>query len=230
MKSSWRKAVEEDEAEKSRQSANYDDSITGRLTPIGEPQKVSLSPFKEASSPSVSCDFTPAVTCQSSPPVCHRVGMLLKSSLSWDASNMESLESPSGTGSSAVHFSLDHETLPEMLSSDSLLSLDMEAVDLNEDEEFLIPHIPAMKSETKHTPLTTHQAPIQQACQDGSFLLSHQEVTALDEDWLMETATSEGDTDKVFSLDLDTLESPSHQKEYSLPKLITFSPIDDMKY
>ncbi|XP_076000026.1 HAUS augmin-like complex subunit 6 [Genypterus blacodes] len=226
VKSSWRKAMEEDEAEKSRQPAKFNDSITGRLTPLGEPQKVLLSPIKEVLPQNVSPDFTPAATCQGHTPVRHRVGMLLKSSLSLDASNFEFLESPSGPSSSAVHFSLAHETFPEMLSSDSLLSLDMEASDLNEDE-FLIPHMPVMKTETKCTPLTTHQAPSPKAFQDGSFLLLN-EVTALDKDWLMGAATSEGDADKVFSLDLDTLESPTHQREHSLPKLITFSPIDDL--
>lgn len=40
-----------------------------------------------------------------------------------------------------------------------------------------------------------------------------------------------GTTEKVFSLDLDSLETPSSPKtqEFVLPNLITFSPIDDRK-
>ncbi|KAF7669015.1 hypothetical protein LDENG_00264020 [Lucifuga dentata] len=242
VKSSWRKAVEEDEADKSRQTAK-NDSITGCLTPLGEPQKISLSPLPDAPSLSVSHDLIPPVMCHSSHPVCQQVEVSPKPTLSWDASNMDSFGSPSGTGSSAVHFSLDHETLPEILSGDSLLSLNSEAADMEneEDEELLIPHIPSLKTETKHSPLTTCQAPIQQTCHDASFfdkrkgmpecLLFHQEVSGLDREWLMGSAASEEATNKVFSLDLDSLESPSHQtrQEYSLPKLITFSPLDDMK-
>ncbi|XP_078147931.1 HAUS augmin-like complex subunit 6 [Centroberyx gerrardi] len=249
VKSSWRKAIEEDKAQKTRHSAKFDsDSIIGRLTPLGEPQDVSLSP--DAPSQSLSCD--PAATYPSSPPV-RQQGVSLMSTLSWDSPNTEALHSLSGTGSSAVHFSLDHETLPEMLGSDSLLSLSDEAMDINasdeeEEDELLLPHIPSLKTEAKRTPLNARQrvGQIQQACGGTSFmdnrkrtpecLLSRHEVTGLDRDWLMaatmemETAASVAANDKVFSLDLDTLKSPSppNKQEYSLPKLVTFSPIDDV--
>lgn len=229
VKSSWRKAVEEDKAEKSGRSAKFNDSVTGRLTPL-----------YDAPSQSVSCSIIPTVPSHSSPPVSQQ-GVVLKSSLLWDTFNTEAPDSPSGTGSSAVLFSLDHETLPEMPSCDSLLSLDDEAVDMkSEDDDDLL--IPSLRSEAKQSPRTTrhHLGQIQQACDDGSFLegrkraqclLSDHTVSGLDTDWLMEPAKSVEATDKVFSLDLDTLETPSTPKkqEYSLPKLITFSPIDDLK-
>uniref|UniRef100_A0A4W6EHC5 HAUS augmin-like complex, subunit 6 n=1 Tax=Lates calcarifer TaxID=8187 RepID=A0A4W6EHC5_LATCA len=236
VKSSWRKAVAEDKAEKIQRSAKYNDSITGRLTPLEEPHNVSLS--SNAPSQSVSCSITPAVR---SPPVFQQEA-LLKSTLSWDTFNIEALDSPSGTGSSAVQFSLDHETLPEMPSCDSLLSLDDEAMDMkSEEEDELL--IPSLKAQAKQSPLTTayNQGQTQQACDDCSFmesrkktpecLLSGRIVSGLDRDWLMEPAKSVEASDKVFSLDLDTLETPSPPKkqEYSLPKLITFSPIDDRK-
>ncbi|XP_070786136.1 HAUS augmin-like complex subunit 6 [Enoplosus armatus] len=232
VKSSWRKAIEE--AEKVGQSAKFNDSVTGRLTPLYKPHHVWLSP--NTPSQSVSSTITPTVTSHSSSPVSQQ-GVLLKSTLLWDTFNTEGLNSPSGTGSSAVQFSLDHETLPEMPSCDSLLSLDDEAVDMKseEDDELLIP---SLKTEAKQSPLTTRHHLV---CDDGSFmesrkrtpecLLSDHMGSGLDRDWLMAPAKSVEATGKVFSLDLDTLETPSPPKkqEYSLPKLITFSPIDDMK-
>ncbi|XP_042368535.1 HAUS augmin-like complex subunit 6 [Plectropomus leopardus] len=231
VKNSWRKAVKEDEAEKIERLAKLNDSITGRLTPINE-HNVLLDP--ETPSQSVSCSITLPVTSRSSPPVSQQ-GVSLKSTLLWDTF------STSGIGSSAVQFSLDHETLPEMSSCDSLLSLDDEAVDMKseDDDEILIP---SLKTAATKSPLTTrHLGQTQQACDDVTFmesrkrtpecLLSDHRGSGLDCDWLMEPAKSVEATDKVFSLDLDTLDTPSPPKkqEYSLPKLITFSPIDDMK-
>ncbi|KAM6909298.1 HAUS augmin-like complex subunit 6 [Xenentodon cancila] len=228
VKSSWRKALEEDEAKKTGLSTEVNDCLSGRLSPLGQPHDA----FVSADTPAQT-DATPAVNNQDSFSVCQQ-GVFLKSTLAWDTFNTEPLDSPSGTGSSAVQFSLDQETLPEMPSCDSL-GLDDEAVDMNseEDEE---PLIPSLK-----TDLTTrHVGLIQQARKDGSLLentrtcdslLSDFRVSGLDRDWLMEPAASVENSDKVFSLDLDSLEVPSSPKkqEYSLPKLITFSPIDDMK-
>ncbi|KAM9335233.1 HAUS augmin-like complex subunit 6 [Symphorus nematophorus] len=212
VKSSWRKALEEDRAEKMGRSVTIDDSVRGRLTPLKEPHNLSLSP--DAPSQSVSCSVTPTVASHTSPPVSQ-----LKSTLLWDTINTEALDSPSGTGSSAVQFSLEHETLPELPSCDSLLSLDDEAVDMkSEDDDELL--IPSLKTEAKQSPQTTR------------CLMSDRMVSGLGRDWLTEPVMSVEATDKVFSLDLDTLKTPSPTKkqEYSLPKLITFSPIDDMKY
>lgn len=219
VKSSWRKALEEDKAEKIR-LAVINDSVIGRLTPLDECRNALESPVSPTSS---------------NASVSQQGVSFPKSTLLWDTFNAEALDSPSGTGSSAVQFSLDQETLPEMPSCDSLLSLDDEAVDLksDDDDELLIP---SLKTEARH-----HLGLIQQPCDDGSFvgsrkrtperLLSDHMVSALDRDWLMEPAKPAEATDKVFSLELDTLEMPSPPKkqEYSLPKLITFSPIDDMK-
>lgn len=223
VKSSWRKAVEEDEAEKMQRTTKLNDSVTW-LSPAAPPHRVSFNP-------------SPPVTSHSSPPVSQQ-GATLKSSLLWCTFNTEAPDSPSGTGSSAVQFSLDNETLPEMPSCDSLLSLDDEAIDVSfeeEDEELLIPFL---KSESVKTPQTT-RCQIKQACGSGSFMgnVRTPECLLLDHDaphsgseWLMQPAKSDS-TNKVFSLDLDTLDtaSPTKTPEYSLPKLITFSPMDDMK-
>ena len=228
VKSSWRKAVEEDKAEKMGRFAKYDDSITGRLTPLNEHD---VSPSTDAHSQTVSGSLTPPVTSLGSPPVSQQG---VKSTLLWDTLLAEAQDSVSGTGSSAMQFSLDHETLPEMPSCDSLLSLDDdddEALDMkSEDDELLIP---SLKTGAL-SPLATRGG---QTFADGSrqrtpeCLLSDHKVSALDRDWLLEPAKPVEATGKVFSLDLDALKTPSPPKkqEYSLPKLITFSPIDDMK-
>eukprot|EP00064_Thunnus_orientalis_P001144 superscaffoldBa00000074_g1146 len=238
VKNSWRKAVEEDKAEKIRR---FNDSLTGRLTPLQEIHNVLQSPSAPAQS--ASCNLTPTVTRHRSPPVSQQ-GVLLKSTLLWDTFSKETLDSPSGTGSSAIQFSLDNETLPELPSCDSLLSLDDEDMDVKseEDDDELL--LPSLKTEAKQSPLSTrrhHLGQIQQGCDVGSFmenmkrtpecLLLDHSAPSLDRDWLTEPAKSVEATDKAFSLDLDALETPSPPKkqEYSLPKLITFSPIDDMK-
>lgn len=225
VKSSWRKAIEEDKAEKSRRS-KLNDSVTGRLTPLQEIHNVLPSPA--APPQSASCNLTPTALSHSSPPFSQQ-GVLLKSTQLWDTFNKETLHS-------ALHFSLHNETLPELPSCDSLLSLDDEAVDMKseeEDEEFLIPSL-----KTEH--VRRHQLG-QRGCDVGSFmesvkrtpecLLLDHNAPSLGRDLLMEATKSVEASSKVFSLDLDTLENPSPPKkqEYSLPKLITFSPMDDMK-
>lgn len=126
-------------------------------------------------------------------------------------------------------------------SCDNLLILDDEAVLIkSKDNDELL--IPSLKTEAKQLQMTTgHFCQIQQTSSNDSVmedrkrtpecLLSDHMVSGLDRDWLMESAKSVEATDKVFSLDLDTLEtaSPPKKQEFSLPKLITFSPMDDMK-
>ncbi|XP_035004871.2 HAUS augmin-like complex subunit 6 [Hippoglossus stenolepis] len=225
VKTSWRKAVEEDRAEKLRRSAKFNDSVTQLLASSQEPHDVSTS----SDTQSLSRSTDPPVVSHSSPPVCQQ-GASFKTTLLWDT--FDTLDSPSGTGSSAVQFTLDQETLPEMSSCDSLLSLD-------DDDNFLIP---SLKTEATLSPQTMpHRAHTQQVCDGGSFiqrrtktpecLLSGDTVSGVDRGWLMEPVQSVEASDKVFSLDLDRLETPSPPKkqEFSLPQLITFSPIDDMK-
>ncbi|XP_068569584.1 LOW QUALITY PROTEIN: HAUS augmin-like complex subunit 6 [Cebidichthys violaceus] len=203
VKNSWRKAVEEDKAEKIGRLAKFNDSVKGLLSPLDEQ------------------------------------GLSHKSTLLWDTFHM-ALDSPSGTGSSVVQFSLDHETLPEMPSCDSLLSLDDDSMDMKSEEDELL--IPSLKTEETRSPLTArhHLAQIQQECGNGSFMESRKRTPECfnqklcdptDRDWQMEPAKSVEASDEVFSLDLDALEMPSSPKkqDYSLPQLITFSPIDDMK-
>ncbi|KAL6118685.1 haus6 [Pungitius sinensis] len=202
VKTSWRKAVEEDEAEKSGRLAKFNNSLKGLLSPVNEQ------------------------------------GVSSKSTLFWDTFNAEAFDSPSGTGSSAVQFSLDQETLPEMPSYDSLLSLEDEAVDMKSADDEL--RLSFLKSEETSS-LTTrhHPAQGQRRRGSGSSMESRTRTPEVnrerhdqteERDWPTAHAESEEATDTVFSLDLDALETPPHtrKREYSLPELITFSPIDDL--
>ncbi|XP_056156133.1 HAUS augmin-like complex subunit 6 [Lampris incognitus] len=240
VKSYWRKAVEEDVGQKPRQSVKFSgNSILEYFTPLDKVQEDPLSPGSSCQSDSCAAATTPP---PSSPPV-HHQGSSFLSTLSWDSSNMEALHSLRGMGSSTVHFSQeqDQETLPEMPGNDSLLSLIDEAPDTSstsEEEALLL-------LEARQTPLAArlHIELVQKACREVSVmdnvtkspecLLSRQEVAGLDIDQFTSAtkkpAKAATTADKVFSLDLDTLESPlPPNKEYSLPKLITFSPIDDL--
>ncbi|XP_033839297.1 HAUS augmin-like complex subunit 6 isoform X1 [Periophthalmus magnuspinnatus] len=212
VKSSWRKAVEEDKAERLR-STKLSDSILGHLTPLGEPAFSFQSPFAPPPDKPKLSPPPPETT----PSVCQQ-GAMMKSNLGWDTFNTE-MDSPSGTGSSAVQFSLDHETLPEMPSCDSFLSLD--DVDIKSEEEEASPD--------EQTGLKRSENLFAgQINQPDTNLLSP-ELPTLDRDWAVDPVKSDKTGDKKFSLDFDTLGSPSTPtQEYSLPKLITFSPIDDM--
>uniref|UniRef100_A0A3B4B526 HAUS augmin-like complex subunit 6 N-terminal domain-containing protein n=1 Tax=Periophthalmus magnuspinnatus TaxID=409849 RepID=A0A3B4B526_9GOBI len=212
VKSSWRKAVEEDKAERLR-STKLSDSILGHLTPLGEPAFSFQSPFAPPPDKPKLSPPPPETT----PSVCQQ-GAMMKSNLGWDTFNTE-MDSPSGTGSSAVQFSLDHETLPEMPSCDSFLSLD--DVDIKSEEEEASPD--------EQTGLKRSENLFAGQINQPDCNLLSPELPTLHRDWAVDPIKSDKTGDKKFSLDFDTLGSPSTPtQEYSLPKLITFSPIDDM--
>ncbi|XP_064796690.1 HAUS augmin-like complex subunit 6 [Oncorhynchus masou masou] len=251
VKSSWRRAVEEGEAQKACLSATFDcDDIRGCLMPLSEVHEASLG--HDFSSLSTSLD--PTNGCSTAAPQ----QASLMSTLSWDSSNMEALNSLSNNN--VVQFSInqevfpeqysiDQETLPELPGNDSSLLTSINSRDISntEEEELLLPHIPYLPTETEPALLDARRRldKIQQAFGEASFMdhrqgapepsLSQHDKRSLDaRDWLMaatlETSATVEVTDKVFSLDLDTLESPSPPRtgQYNLPQLFTFSPIDDL--
>uniref|UniRef100_A0A8C7YYU2 HAUS augmin-like complex subunit 6 N-terminal domain-containing protein n=1 Tax=Oryzias sinensis TaxID=183150 RepID=A0A8C7YYU2_9TELE len=221
VKSSWRRAVQEDNAKKNCPAAKLNDSPAGGVGPPGDTRSTKSPPQ------TVTSTAGPSIEIRGAPSVCQQ-GVSFQSSVSWDTIT-EALDSPSGTGSSAVQFSLEHETLPEIPSLDSLgLDEDYDGVDLKceEDEEPLIT-LPQIESK----PFISH--PLDQSQRANSEGAKTTECLmgdfSLDRDWLMGADPSE-EKPKVFSLDLDSLETPSPAKEYDLPKLISFSPINDMKF
>ncbi|KAF7230041.1 HAUS augmin-like complex subunit 6 [Nothobranchius furzeri] len=223
VKSSWRKAVE-DQARTSFHSSELISSVAFGQRPLSQPENVSSDSPAQA----VSCTAVPSVSDQDSPSACQQ-RVAPKASLLWEGLEAEVLDSPSGTGSSVIQFSLEHETLPELPSCDSL-SLEDEVVDVTseEDEEVLIRSLTLKQ-------FTPRRDPNQQSSSGGFSLESMRINKSLlsdsrDKDFLMEPEASAERTSNVFSLDLDSLETPSPVKQdYALPKLITFSPIDDMK-
>lgn len=166
MKRSWRKEVE-DKAPEPSLPAELGDSLTGRVSPLNQPQNASPS---AALAPGPLTDSTSVL----------QVGQ--KSFFLWDTSHTETL---------------NMETLPELPSCDSL-SLE------DEDER---------RGSDDCSPMEKDRMT---------------QSSLWDKEWLIEPGASEN-TNKVFSLDLDSLDSPSpgQNPEYCLPKLITFSPLDD---
>ncbi|KAM9827354.1 HAUS augmin-like complex subunit 6 [Neosynchiropus ocellatus] len=194
VRDSWRKAVGSCEAKK-QNTSELNESLGGRLQPI-----YSLS------SPE-SPDRCPTVNPQEA----------VKSTLFWETTGTDSLDG------SAVPFSLDLETLPEMSSCDSLLSLG--------EDDYQIDNSPPAQ-----TPARDASASLSRTPQTGYFRTSDKCLTdspGLDTEWVGERPSIVEPSSNVFSLDLDSLDlrpsTPSDKQEYSLPKLITFSPIDDEK-
>ncbi|XP_067111192.1 HAUS augmin-like complex subunit 6 [Osmerus mordax] len=228
VKSCWRKAVEEGEAQKA--SRPQHDSLLNYLSPLSERQKATPSPLVLAPT------LAPQHWASLPPP----------------ASSLSSSMQPLLSQNSLLLFSLDNETLPEPPCGNSLLSSeDEEDEGKEEDEEegqLLLPHIPSLRAGVEPVLLAArkHVDRLQQAYAEASFTdagkrapeaTPSSEATPGDRrdtgDWLMdtpgETATTET-TNKVFSLDLEALGIPSSPRQvpYCLPPLVTFSPIDDM--
>ncbi|XP_064787811.1 HAUS augmin-like complex subunit 6 [Oncorhynchus masou masou] len=250
VRSSWRRAVEEGEAQKARLSDKLDgDGIFRHLTALCEVQEASLSP--DVHSLSTGLDPTNAGCSTAAPEQAS-----LMSTLPWDSSNTEALHSLSSSdviqfriNQEAIpeQFSIDQETLPELPGNDGSF-LSSSDTSNTEEEELLLPHIPSLlPTETEPALLVSSRRldKIQQTFREASFMDRHQgaqemsppqrDERSLDaRDWLMamslETAATVGATDKFFSLDLDTLESPSppRKEQFSLSQLLTFSPIEDL--
>ncbi|KAM8881246.1 HAUS augmin-like complex subunit 6 [Synchiropus picturatus] len=194
VKDSWRKAVGSCEAKK-QNTSELDESLGGRLQPI----------YSLSSSESPDC--CPTINQQEA----------LKSSLFWETTGTDSLDC------SAVPFSLNLETLPEMSSCDSLLSLGEDDYQLD-------------NSPLAQTPALNTSASLIRTPQTGYFRTSEKcliDSPGLDGEWVGGHPSIVEPSSNVFSLDLDSLDlrpsTPSDKQEYSLPTLITFSPIDDEK-
>ncbi|CAL8241787.1 unnamed protein product [Merluccius merluccius] len=241
VKSSWRKAVEESSKV---QTPNHGlisegECVGTRPNPPSQTLGTPMSPFtflnttpSGITAAAAACPSSPASTTTPQKPWTSQA-----SAPSRVSPGTEALHSRSGTGSSAIHFSLDDETLP---GSDSLLSLSDENLDDYDDggggNLLLLPHVSAGPKE----PWLAQSSHLDHR-DDASFLgkgtprcpLTRPAVLGLDGGWLVADAASPAaappGSDTLFTLDLEALESltPPRQ-EYSLPKLVSFSPIDDL--
>lgn len=215
VKSSWHKALEEDKAEKQSRAVAFDDTVMGCLTPT------ELSCVMLESHVNLPLD----VTSCSDAPVSQQRAHSLRNTQLWDTFAHSSISPNSSSSSSAVALTLDQETLP---SCDSLLSLDDNPADPMSDDELLIPSLE--KLSTSHGTIMEQghgSSLMASGKRTPECLLSGHAVSPR----LVGTTKPAETTDQVFSLELDALETPSppRKQEYSLPRLITFSPIDDMK-
>lgn len=208
MKSSWHKALEEDKAEKQGRAVAFDDTVVRCLTPTETCSGMLESPV----------NFPLNVTSCSDAPVTQQGAHSLQSTQLWDTFGHSAI-SPNNSSISAVALTLDQETLP---SCDSLLSLDDNPADVMSDDELLIPSVEKLSTSRGHSGSLMVRSMRTPEC-----LLSGHEISPR----LVNPTKPAELTDKVFSLELDALEtlSPPSKQEYSLPRLITFSPIDDMK-
>ncbi|XP_028840062.1 HAUS augmin-like complex subunit 6 [Denticeps clupeoides] len=225
VRNSWRKAMEEGTAEKHHGSgklsetshvASYKEVCQGALL---------LSESVETGSVSPGC----------SPPVCQQRS--LHSTLPWDSSHLEALDSQNS--SELIKFNIIHETLPVLPSNDSLLSTDddglnfslekerMEDTNLMEHNELVLPLV-LSTSLGAETPLQAARRRLQAILAESSFK-DHKEFPQNSFPLSpLPTQPALGPNDKIFSLDLDQLESPSHCKELSLPNLVDLNFVDDL--
>uniref|UniRef100_A0A4W5NRH3 HAUS augmin-like complex, subunit 6 n=1 Tax=Hucho hucho TaxID=62062 RepID=A0A4W5NRH3_9TELE len=215
VKSSWRRAVEEGEAQKARLSGKFDSDCI--LAALCEVQEASLSP--DVHSLSTSLDPTNATDgCGTAAPE----QASLMSTLPWDSSNTEALHSLSS--SDVVQFRIDQEVFPEQFSIDQETLPELPGNDGSflsssdtsnaEEEELLLPHIPSLLPiETEPALLVSRRRldTIQQAFREASFMdrdqgaqemspPQHDERSLDARDWLMatslETAATVDVTDK----------------------------------
>lgn len=214
MKSSWHKALEEDKAEKQGRPVAFDDTVMRCLTPTESSCGMLESPVK----------FPLDVTSCSDALVNQQGAHSLQSTQLWDTFTHSAI-SPNNGSISAVAATLDQETLP---SCDSLLSLDDNLADLVSDDELVSP---------SREKLSTSGGAIVEQSDKCPLMLSNMRTPEVllsgykGSPRLVNSPKPAETTDKVFSLELDALEtlSPPTKQEYSLPRLITFSPMDDMK-
>lgn len=208
VKRSWQKALKEDEAAKLR-TASLNDDVKQKPSLLDEQRGV-FGP-----DPSSNLDSSSIIFPVNSNGSQQKV---LQSTLLWDTFNV------GGVDSRAVLFSLEHETLPELSRLDSFNLLDDATSGEEEEEEG--PLSPSLKTVTKVSPRDC-SAP--QRMRTPECLLSDFKLARVGRDSLTEPKT-ETATDKIFSLDLDQLKTPSPLKkqENRLPELLTFSPMDDI--
>uniref|UniRef100_W5UCK3 HAUS augmin-like complex subunit 6 n=1 Tax=Ictalurus punctatus TaxID=7998 RepID=W5UCK3_ICTPU len=210
VRTSWRKAVEEGKVEKKHEKCN--DS----LTPIFEVKERSPNPetFSLRDSSILMANPLP---CSPLPP---QQGTSCHSTLAWDMSHLEAL---SQTSSNIIHFSIDHETFPEPENDASFNCSDCSQVV----EELLLPPVtacsPAVETTCQMVRRHLNESPFM-----GRFKDAHADFmpSAL----RISPGLGSCSGEKVFSLDLDQLESFSSplREELTLPNLIAFSPMDEL--
>ncbi|XP_016364017.1 HAUS augmin-like complex subunit 6 [Sinocyclocheilus rhinocerous] len=212
VRSSWRKAVEEGMTEKKQATWNQQDSLSWLKTPMAEVNGPCTRP-----SPEPSLLFSATLAHCTPPPV--QQGSTLHSTVSWDSSQLEALNSQ--RSSDVIKFSIAQEELPDLFEDDLSFNSDgsAEIHSNKEREEELI-------------------SPVESKCLDGKTLLLTAQVCSLDESPFNDSniekspvhsrkSLSQWTTDeRLFSLDLDKLESfspPPPAEKLTLPSLVNLT-------
>lgn len=179
------------------------DGLSCVVTPVSQVQERTFSPVFSLSASEVK--MNPA-SCS---PLPLKQGHSLQSTVSWDSSQLDALNQSS---SSLIHFSIAHETFPDEHEDDSINC----SGSLNDRLSHIYPEADgALKVTSQHfndsssgmimdtqanLPPVLHTSPVLGNCKE-----------------------------KVFSLDLDHLESfMSPLRDLAQPDLVTFSPMDEL--
>ncbi|KAL4641558.1 HAUS augmin-like complex subunit 6 isoform X1 [Arapaima gigas] len=219
VKRSWRRAVEEGEAEKARLSMQFAEAH--KETSPGS------SNFIQAGEGAPAQPQLPEISVVDGNTLPPQQGFdSLHSTLSWHSSHMHASNSLSS--SDVIQFGIDQETMPESLGNGSFLSCS----DGDPGEEVLsLPEF--LPSSLEPQSARTNLRAIQETYSDSSFLDWRPKVPGSPMPQCNEERSAEAEgwevADKVFSLDLDALESPSRSspERFSFPKLVTFSPVEE---
>lgn len=241
VKNSWRRALEEGEAEKAQLSGSPRDgtSDASRTRPSADtPLPTSrLAWDADAASPLT--------------PLPGQPGDSLHSTLSWDSAQLDTTRGQSGSSSDVIHFGIACETIPELLGGESILSSsdgvpdtpglteeeeegenELGLMEEEEENELVLPKIPSSAADPEAA-LRSRFSRIRKDYCESSFTHRGGETPEPPSPLNAGSFPEAGDWEagsRVFSLDLDALESPplSSRERLSLPKLATFSPIDDL--
>ncbi|CAL8327528.1 unnamed protein product [Lota lota] len=214
VKGSWRKAVEECQVQMPNPSPAADGGRSAtRPESYGAPMQPSSLSFN-----TTPCGAAPTtVTPQRHP------WTSLGSPPAWGVPGSEGPHSVSG----AVHYSLDDETLPDTTGSDSLLSLSDDHPDSDHGDLLLLSPFssgptPLLDLDNDRASFPGTGTPPRRPSTRPAVPGSAGGRVEADE------AVPLG-SDALFRLDLEALDSltPPRQ-EYSLPNLVTFSPMDEL--
>ncbi|XP_026102834.1 HAUS augmin-like complex subunit 6 isoform X1 [Carassius auratus] len=200
VRSSWRKAVEEGMAEKKQATWNQQDSLSWLKTPMAE-----VNGPCTRTSPEPSLLFSATLAENDTPPPVQQ-GSSLHSTVSWDSSGLETLNSQ--RSSDIIKFSIAQEELPDLFEDDLSFNSDgsAESRSNKEREEELILSPAESKSLEGKTPLLMAQVCFEASLDKSPFNDSNIEKSPVHSrkcPGLSQWTTDE----RLFSLDLDKLES-----------------------
>ncbi|XP_016359937.1 HAUS augmin-like complex subunit 6 isoform X3 [Sinocyclocheilus anshuiensis] len=217
VRSSWRKAVEEGMTEKKQATWNQQDSLSWLKTPMAEVNGPCTRP-----SPESSLLFSATLAHCTPPPV--QQGSTLHSTVSWDSSQLEALNSQ--RSSDVIKFSIAQEELPDLFEDDLSFNSDgsAEIHSNKEREEELILSPVESKCLDGKTPLLMAQVCFEASLDESPFDDSNIEkfpVHSRKSPGLSQWTTDE----RLFSLDLDKLESfsPPPAEKLTLPSLVNLT-------